>query len=235
MNSLILKLTQAPVASFIFLVTLATSLAAFQNQFIKEKLILRPYAFVHRRQYFTIISSGFIHSNWMHLLMNMLTFWMFAFNLEHFFTYLQVLSPHEIPDPDTQRFNSILGHSKFLLVYLFSMIVADFTTIIRYHGIPSYATLGASGAISGIVMSMVILAPAMGADIRIFGVIPGWVFAVLYITYGFYAARRMMDNVNHEAHVWGAIAGIVFTAILMPKQSWVFVEMLKETFYGWMK
>jgi membrane associated rhomboid family serine protease len=234
MPSILVKIIQSPVATFIFAVTIATTVAAFQNQWLKEKLILRPYAFAHRKQYFTIITSGLIHADWQHLIMNMFTFWMFAFHLEKTITYLQCVHLGEYPDAATQRLNEFVGHAKFLLIYIISMIIADLTTILKYKDIPGYASLGASGAIAGIVMATVILSPAMDQHIMIMGFIPGWVFAILYLTYSYFAAQRMMDNVAHEAHLWGAVSGIVFTFILMPRQSWKFVEMLQHTFYGWL-
>lgn len=234
MSTIVQKVIESPVATAIFLGTLATSVAAFQNQFLKEKFILRPYAFVHRKQYFTVLTSGLIHADWNHLAMNMFTFYFFAFRLEHYFTYLQSV---RMGDPETgglQQFSQFIGHTKFFLIYFISMVVADLTTIIKYKDIPGYACLGASGAISGLVMSGVVLAPAMGDSIMIWGVLPGWLFAIIYLTYSYFAARRMMDNVAHEAHLWGAVAGIVFSFVLLPSESWKFVEMLKDTFYGWM-
>jgi membrane associated rhomboid family serine protease len=234
MNILITKIVNSPVATFLFLGTLATSISAFQNQFLKEKFMLRPHAFVHRKQYFTVITSGLIHADWNHLLMNMFTFYFFAFNLEHYFVYLQCMKVDEVATVEAQRFSTILGHAKFFLIYFISMIVADFTTIIKYKDIPGYACLGASGAISGLVMSTIILAPAMGHSIRIFGILPGWLFGLLYVGYSYYAAKKMQDNVAHEAHMWGALAGIAFTFILMPTQAWKFILMMQETLYGWM-
>jgi membrane associated rhomboid family serine protease len=234
MPSILTKIIQNPVATALFLGTLATSLAAFQNQYLKEKFILRPYAFVHRKQYFTVLTSGLIHADWNHLLLNMFTFYFFAFRLEGYFLRLQSEVVGEIPTQTQQTFNEILGHTKFFLIYLISMVLADLTTIIKYKDIPGYASLGASGAISGLVMSTVILAPAMDERIMIWGILPGWLFAVIYLSYSYYAARKMMDNVAHEAHLWGAVAGIIFTFVLLPKDAWKFVEMLKDTFYGWM-
>lgn len=233
MHPLIAKIIHSPIATALFLGTLATSLAAFQNQFLKERFMLRPYAFVHRKQYFTVISSGFIHADWNHLFANMFTFFFFSFKLEHYFTYLQCVRVGEVPSGGEQRLAEILGHAKFFLIYFISMILADLTTIIKYKDIPGYGCLGASGAISGVLMSAVILAPAMGDQIMIWGILPGWLFALIYLGYSYYAARRMMDNVAHEAHLWGAIAGIVFTFIMLPKESWKFVEMVRDTFWGW--
>ncbi len=235
MPPILQKLVESPIASLLFLVTIATSLAAFQNQFLKEKLILRPYAFAHRKQFFTIITSGLIHADWQHLIMNMFAFWMFGFNLEKTFVYLQCLSLDSVPSPGTQQVNEVLGHAKFFLIYFISLIISDLTTILKYKDIPSYATLGASGAISGLMMASVILAPAMGTQLMIFGIVPGWVFAILFLTYSYFAAQRMMDNVAHEAHLWGAVAGIIFTFILLPHQSWQFIESVNKSVYGWLR
>jgi membrane associated rhomboid family serine protease len=234
MDQILQKLTLSPVASFIFLVTIVTSVAAFNDQFLKEKLILRPYAFANRKQYFTVITSGLIHADWHHLAMNMLSFYWFGFSLEKSIVYLQCLDLDGIPDPTAQRWNEILGHAKFFLIYFISMIVADLTTILKYKEIPGYASLGASGAISGVLMSMVILAPSMHMQILIFGFLPGWIFAILYLTYSYIAGQRMMDNVAHEAHLFGALGGIVFTVLFLPHESWMFVESMNHTFYGWM-
>ncbi|HHG86592.1 MAG TPA: rhomboid family intramembrane serine protease, partial [Bacteroidetes bacterium] len=79
----------APVATFIFLVTLVTSILAFSDTLLMQKFMLRPYSFVENKKYYTIITSGLIHANWMHLGMNMLTFWFFAFGLDDLFVMLE--------------------------------------------------------------------------------------------------------------------------------------------------
>ncbi|MFM2376206.1 MAG: hypothetical protein RLZZ165_1303 [Bacteroidota bacterium] len=233
MNDITKTIVEGPIATAIFLATIATSYAAFQNPLLKERFILRPYALVHRKQYFTVITSGFIHADWNHLLMNMFTFYFFAFRLEHDLMYLQSVHFGGDPSASAQRFAEILGHVKFFLIYFISMVVADLTMIVKYKDVPGYACLGASGAISGLVMSCIVLAPAMQNEIWIWGVLPGWLFAILYLSFSYYAARRRMDNVAHEAHLWGSIAGIVLTAALLPRESWKFIEMLQGTLYGW--
>lgn len=226
MERILVLLTQTPVASFIFLVTLATSLAAFQNKELLERFALRPHAFVHRKKRFTIVTSGLIHANLQHLIFNMLTFYFFAFTLERFFLMLEVkgLPPHAGSD---QQFAEIIGHAKFFVLYFACMIVADLTTIVKYKDVPSYSAVGASGALSGVVISLIILGPSLSdglSQIRIFGVIPGWVFAVVYIVGSYISSKQgMMSRVAHEAHLWGTIGGIVFTALMYPEASWDFV------------
>lgn len=227
MDKIVVLLTQTPVASFIFLVTLATSVAAFRNPDLLERWALRPYAFVHRKKRFTVITSGLIHANWQHLIFNMLTYYFFAFTLERFFLILQArgLPPHA---GDAQTLAEVIGHAKFFVLYFACMIVADLTTIIKYKNVPSYSAVGASGALSGVVISMIILGPSLSdglSQIMIFGIIPGWVFAVVYIVGSYISSKRgMMSRVAHEAHLWGTIGGIVFTALMYPEASWDFVE-----------
>ncbi len=221
------------MASFLFIVTIVTSLMAFRDQFLKEKLILRPYAFVHRKQYFTLITSGFIHADYRHLFMNMLTFWFFAFSLEHMMVLLEVRKHMRNPTGEGQGWLEFLGHAKFFLIYMISLVISDVTTIPKYKDIPGYATLGASGAISGIIFPMIILAPSLGYNLKIFGLIPGWIYVIVFMTASYVASRRSQDNINHDAHLWGALGGMVFTPVFFPKQTWFFIENLRETLYGW--
>lgn len=225
MDRIQLLLVGSPVASFIFLATIATSLAVFQNKSLFEKLELRPYAFVHRKRTYTIITSGLIHANWQHLGMNMLTFFFFAFNLETKFVYLQV-EWLPLDDPFGQQLAEIIGHAKFFVLYFGCMIIADLSTIIKYRNIPSYRSVGASGALSGAVLAFIILEP----NIMIFGMVPGWLFAVVYTIGSYFAARTQpMSGIAHEAHLWGTIGGIVLTPLMYPEAAWKFVESVS----GW--
>lgn len=233
-NSIFQTLISSPVASFIFVATIITSIMAFRDQFLKEKLMLRPYAFIHRKQYFTIFTSGLVHGDYMHLFMNMLTFYFFAFSLEHMMVLLEVHGNLFNPTPGKQTWFEFLGHAKFFLMYVIALVVSDITTIPKYKDFPGYATLGASGAISGIIIPMIILGPSLGYSIKIFGFIPGWIYVIIYITSSYISSKRSNDNINHEAHLWGAISGIVFTPIFYPHESWQFVQNLRDSLYGWM-
>lgn len=216
---------QLPVASFLLLATLATSIAAFQNAALLERLSLRPYRFVHERKRFTILSSGFIHANWPHLIVNMVTFYFFAFSLERSFVRLDVVVYKDSPDTNTLVY--IFAHAKFLILYIGSMILADITTIIRHKDNPTYSAVGASGALSGVVLSYIIMAPAAnnGLDIMIFGVIPGWLYALIFVVGSYFSSRtRSDDRIAHEAHLWGSIAGIFLTVVMYPGAAWEFVE-----------
>ena len=185
-------LTVAPVASFIFVLTLATSLFAFSNQNIYAKFILNPYEVSRGYRVYTIITSGLIHADWNHLFFNMLSYYFFAFQLE-----------------------AVLGHWQFGVLYLATMILADLPSIYKHKDDSWYNTLGASGAISAVIFSAILFNPKgqMGLIFLPF-MIPAWIFGILYLVYCHFASKHARDNINHDAHLFGALSGILITIIL---------------------
>lgn len=190
-----MEIVNNPIAFLIFAVTVGWSLyLIFGKKKDISNLILNPYDFYHNKKYFQIITSGFIHIDLFHLLFNMITFYFFAFQLE-----------------------SMVGSINFLLIYFSSMILADIPSIIKYKNEPNYNTLGASGAISGVLFSFILFEPYSG--IMIFPIpipIPAVIFGVIYLIYCQVALKKFSDGINHDAHFWGAIAGVISTIILIP-------------------
>jgi membrane associated rhomboid family serine protease len=186
-------LTMAPVASVIFVITLATSLWAFSDPNIYAKFILNPYEASRGHRVYTIITSGLIHADWNHLFFNMLSYYFFAFQLE-----------------------AVLGHWQFGVLYMVSLILSDLPSIQKHKEDSWYNTLGASGAISAVIFSAILFNPhgEMGL-IFIPGIrIPAWIFGILYLVYCHFAAKHARDNINHDAHMFGALSGILITIIL---------------------
>ena len=148
----------------------------------------------------------------MHLGFNMLTFWYFAFTLERYMCFAQASYMGE-----NHGFAAwvprAIGEFKFIFLYVACLILSDLNTIIKHRDNPAYSSLGASGAISGVIISLITFNPTR---IEIFG-IPGWIFAILYLAGSYYMSRRSSDRINHDAHFWGAAAGLVFTLLLYPK------------------
>jgi len=207
----------APVATIIFIVTIVTSFIAFQNPAIKNNWMLNPFRFVHQKRYHTIITSGFIHGDFAHLFFNMTTFYFFAFSLEENMVLL----------------DGFAGHFIFLFLYIASMVIADISSVVKHKDNPNYNSLGASGAIAAVMFSDIIFMPNMRLII-IFLPIPGGistpVFALGYMAYCIYAGRKSFDNVNHDAHLWGAIAGVLFTLIFFPGIFPYFLQHVKHIF-----
>lgn len=190
-----LYLITTPVASLIFLLTLATSLYAFYiDQSIIGKFILHPAAVAKKRKLYTLFTSGLIHKDWMHLLFNMFTYYFFAFQLEQ-----------------------MIGSLRFGIIYVLALVLSNIPTVIRHKNDYWYHSLGASGAISGILFSFILLNPM--SRMMIFPLpipLPAILFGVLYLAYCYYMGKRGQDGINHDAHFFGAIAGIVLSIILIP-------------------
>ena len=200
-------LTVAPVACVIFAITIAISFIAFSSDWVYENFILHTYSVYRGKSLHTLITSGFIHADWMHLFFNMFSFYFFAFTLE-----------------------GILGHWQFTLLYLVSMVLADLPSVAKHKDDFGYRSLGASGAISAVIFSYILFDPLAGMGfVFLPGVsIPAVVFGILYLVYCSYASKRQLGNINHDAHLFGAISGIMITIILQPHVVGDFVHILTE-------
>jgi membrane associated rhomboid family serine protease len=188
-------LTVAPVASVIFAITIIVSLIAFSNDKIYDKLILHPYNVSRGKNLYTLITSGFIHADYMHLLFNMLSYFFFAFQLE-----------------------ATIGHWQFGLLYMLSLILSDLPSVAKHKNDFWYRSLGASGAISAVIFGAILFNPLSKMMILILPIpIPAVLFGVLYLIYCSYASKRGQDNINHDAHLFGALSGIMITVLLFPQ------------------
>lgn len=185
----------APVAIIIFIFTLITSIyGLYVNQNLNHQLMLHPYSVARGKRVFTVLTSGLIHADLGHLFFNMFTYFFFAFPLE-----------------------SIIGHWQFALLYIAGLILSDVPTIVKHKNNPGYYSLGASGAISAALFSSILFFPL--SKIYIFFIpvgIPAFIFGPLYLFYCAYASRNQHDRVNHDAHFYGALTGILLTVLLYP-------------------
>lgn len=188
-------LRYTPVSSIIFVFTIIVSLYGIYGDPHRNRVfMLHPYSINRGKGYYTVLTSGFIHADINHLLFNMLSYYFFAFTLE-----------------------KIVGHWQFAVIYLLGLILSDISTILKNKNNSSYYSLGASGAISAVLFSYILFDPL--SKIYIFFIpigIPAYLFALLYLGYCMYAAKTQGDHINHEAHFWGAITGLVITSILFP-------------------
>lgn len=197
-------LLMAPVASFIFVITIGCSLLAFSNNDIYGKWMLHPYSVSRKENLYTLITSGLIHADWMHLFFNLFSFYAFAFQLEVY-----------------------MGHWQFALMYTASLILSDLPTVVKYKDDYRYHSLGASGAVSAVIFGYILYSPF--STLRIIPIpidIPAVVFGGLYLVYCHFASKHARDNVNHDAHFYGALSGLFITAILHPNVLQSFVHEL---------
>jgi membrane associated rhomboid family serine protease len=184
----------APVASFIFAITVLSSVWAFSNDTLFGNMILHPYSVSRGQRVYTVITSGLIHNDWMHLFFNMLSFCFFAFQLE-----------------------PVLGHWQFALLYTLSLILSDLPTVYKHRNDDWYHSLGASGAVSAVIFSAIMYYPVSTMSLMILPIpIYSILFGVLYLIYCNYASKHARDNINHDAHMFGALSGMLITILLHP-------------------
>lgn len=197
----------------LIILTVGISIYAWSHQDLLQKWIFHPYSVRKKHEYYRFVTSGFLHADWTHLLFNMFSFYMFAQVVEQIFA--------GIHGPQ-------MGMLFFLLVYIGGIIVSDIYTFFKEHRNYNYHSLGASGGVSAIIFSSILLNPL--TKIMIFPIpvgIPGFIFGGLYLVYSYYQAKRMGDNVNHDAHFYGALFGFLVTFLLVPGAMGNFIHQIR--------
>ena len=178
----------------IIVITSIISFLAFNNMKLMDSLIFWPPAISMRNQYYRFITCGFIHADFMHLAFNMFTLYFFGKGLEEL--YMGELG---------------LQHYYFLVLYFLALIFSNIPTYLKRRDDYNYRSLGASGAVCAVLFAVILIRP--WDEILLFGGIrmPSLLYAILFLVYSIYMSRRGGDKVNHVAHLWGALFGVVFT------------------------
>lgn len=199
----------SPVTLILIACNVIASIYGFSNQDMISKTIMWPYGVKRYNQYYRFITSGFIHADWTHLIFNMFTLYFFGGVVESYFSM-------SIEGEDGFITENVLGGTvAYLALYFLGLIASDIPTYLKHRNDYNYHCLGASGAVSAVVFAAIVFNP--WSSIYIFGVIrlSAFIYAVLYIFYCVYMAKRQSDNVNHDAHLWGALFGLGFTIALI--------------------
>ena len=188
-------------------ITVLLSYKCFKDTELFYKLALVPYRVVKYNEWYRLISHGFIHADTTHLLVNMFTFWSFGTFMEKVFEVYG------------------FGTLAFIALYLGGMIFASLYDLIKHHDNPYYVSIGASGAVSAVLFASILFNP--WGKILLFAVvpIPGILFGVAYLAYCQFMAKKGGDNINHNAHFYGAVFGFFYPVLLEPS---LFMEFLSH-------
>lgn len=177
----------------LIVINVIVSYQGFNNQTFFDAYKFEVDAILKRKDYKRIITSGFLHVNWQHLVFNMFSLYVFSDSVE-----------------------LVLGGGMFLLVYFISLVGGDLLSLFvhKHHG--DYSSVGASSAVSGIIFAAIALQPSMGVGM-FFIYIPGWLYGILFVAVSIYGIKSQKDNIGHEAHLGGALLGMLAAIACEPE------------------
>ncbi len=199
------------ITLIIIIVTCLISYQALNNRSVFHKLQHAPYQEAHRKEYYRFLTSGFVHGSWIHLGINMFVLYQFGEFIENMFVII---------------FGEMMGRLNYLLLYLLAIIFADIPTFIKHKDNHLFASVGASGAVSGIIFVYVIFQPWSMLLLFFIIPIPAIIAAILFLVYSSWASKKRQDFIDHEAHFYGAIFGFLFTIALKPGLFSLFLDRL---------
>jgi membrane associated rhomboid family serine protease len=182
------------ITILLIIVTVIVSYKGFTNSIFFDKYKFQVDKILLYRDYKRLVTSGFLHVSWMHLFFNMFSLYLFSGLVE-----------------------GGLGPLYFLLIYFGSLIGGGLVSLLihRRHG--DYSSVGASGAVWGVLFACVALYPSM--SISLFPLplsMPVWLYALLFVLFTIYAIRSKKNNIGNESHLGGAIVGMLLALIINP-------------------
>ena len=202
---------ESPITYALIAITCVVSWIALNNRKLADRLILWPPAIDKHKQYDRLVTYGFIHADFMHLLFNMITLFFFG--------------------PQIEDLMGQVGVWVYPVFYLSALVVSILPTYLKNQKNPNYLSLGASGAVSAILFAYILLRP--WSIIGVFFIpMPAILFAVLYVGYSIWMDRRGGDRINHSAHLSGAAYGVLFMLVMEPRVLGHFLRQLQQPSFG---
>ena len=186
-----MSFAQTPASfSILCLIVGFSALALWVAPSILQRNLLRPYLMLKHRDYITVITSGFIHADVGHLFFNSLTLYFFGPGLER-----------------------RIGTDRFIALYFIGLVLSSLGTVYKQRNNPDYAALGASGAILAVLFAYIVYFPTRTLYLYFAIPIPAVVFAFGYMAYSWWASKNQRGRINHDAHLDGALTGLIFVGV----------------------
>ena len=190
--------------------TSLVSFIAFREPKLFYKYQLNPYNFIHKKEYYRILTHAFLHGDWGHLIINMLVFLSFGSALLDYFRYFWGNSANIL----------------FLTLYISAILISSIYSIYKNANNVYYNAIGASGAVSAVLFASIFFDP--WHKVYFFGIlpIPGIIFGLLYLGYSYYMGKKNQDNIGHDAHFFGAVYGFIFPILIQANLIEFFTDQL---------
>jgi len=185
-----------PAVITIIIVNLVVSYQGLKDWSFLNKYSFKTYPILGQKDYKRMITSGFLHVDWTHFFFNMITLYFFGPALE-----------------------AGMGIAIFLLVYFGSLIGGSLLSLFLNRNSPNYSAVGASGAISGVIFACIAFIPEMGVNLFYVLPVPGWLYGLGYVAYSIYGIQSRKDNIGHEAHLGGGLAGLLISVLIFPERA----------------
>lgn len=195
------QILQSPATFLIIAANIIASLAAFSNPRFMEQNTFHVGPILRNKEYFRMLTSGFLHVDGMHLFVNMLTLYFFGPSMEY-----------------------VLGTIGFLIVYFGSLLAGSAWSLMERRREPNYRAIGASGAVSGILVGVCLFVPFEMLYLFFAIPIPAILFAIGYIGISAALSGRPNSMIGHEAHLGGALGGLILTILVEPRALSIFSE-----------
>jgi len=174
-------------------INVVVSLAAFNVPRLMETGMFMPYRAIRKNTWYELITSGFLHGGYTHLVFNMFTLFFFGPVLER-----------------------SIGEVHFLILYFTGLLASSIPTLIRHKDNPSYATIGASGAVEAVLFAFIVIYPFDKIYLFLIPIgIPAILFGAIFVAYSIWASKKE-GKINHEAHIGGAAWGLIYMFAFVP-------------------
>ena len=209
-------MSSTPITFIILAATVLVSWRAFEQSPLFEKLLHSPYRVKHNKQYYRLFSHMLVHADVMHLALNMFVFYSFGRVLESIFRATWGVQQ---------------GGILFIALYVLGGVAATLPSMRKHGDNYGYNSVGASGGVSSLLMAYMILFPLN--EIAFFFIpMPAFIGVFVFFLLEHFMKRNVRSNIAHDAHIWGALFGIAFVALVVPSSIPRFISQVLGAFGG---
>jgi len=180
---------------FLIAITFFVTVFTWKRRVLFEKMMFHAPSVAYNKEWYRLLSYGFLHANWGHLFVNMFVLWMFGRQVEAEYVYL---------------FDN-KGYILFLFLYLSAIVISTLYDLKKQKDNYNFRAVGASGAVSAVLFAYIFLFPTQKIYFMFIPIgIPAVLFGIFYLIYSSYMSKQNIDNVGHDAHFWGGVYGFLF-------------------------